>query len=223
MTLDSGAHVVPGSGDTLLVFFAGSTGDGGFAPAELIELTDSFSPTRLVVWDDQQLWYQRGATGVGQGLGGLTQRIRRIAEENRCARVVHLGSRMGGFAALLTATHTGADRVIAFNPQTTIRGVHRLMMRDLRWWRRISEARKLGRWVDADVRPRLEHMTRPVDVHYSFADRRDARHAVRLAKIPTVNLYTHRSRTPYLMRELHQRGELESIIATAMTRSARSA
>ena len=93
----------------------------------------ALSPHRLLLRDPLNLWYQRGVPDVGGGVGGLLQELQAIVARLAPSRIVVIGQSMGAYAALHYGRLIGADAIIAFGPQSTLRAPAARAIGDLRW------------------------------------------------------------------------------------------
>ncbi len=179
-----------GSETTAVVF-------SGLAPLNHIyEWSASFRnfPINLIgVRDPHECWYQRT-------LWPLCRRLRTAIAALGTRRLVCVGGSAGGFAALLFGRALGADRILAFCPQSAC-GAAKRSLGD-------------GRWRDhCDATPSADIAGRypGAVVHYAD-DPLDAMHAGRLE--------AKRLRWPYgghdLPRKLKEDGLLQGVLSEAM-------
>lgn len=70
--------------------------------------------------DMKQSWYHQGVLGLGDTIPQVAQRLQEIIGTINHSKVLTIGGSMGGYAALLFGHLVGADRMLAFSPQTFI-------------------------------------------------------------------------------------------------------
>lgn len=102
----------------LLAF--GSMGDNfGMTTTEFFKQLQAFD---IEVWffkDFEQIWYMKGLLGLSSSVDETAEVIRGMLPD-RDLPLLTLGASSGGFAALLFGHLLGADRVLAFSPQTEV-------------------------------------------------------------------------------------------------------
>jgi predicted esterase YcpF (UPF0227 family) len=115
--------------ETLVVAFAGVKGGLGGIPREFHRTLSASPCAALFVVDHARRWYQYDL----DEMAALTARISAAAAEVGASRIVTLGNSMGGFGALLVGALVGADRILAFSPQTCIEPAATRSLGDDRW------------------------------------------------------------------------------------------
>jgi hypothetical protein len=70
--------------------------------------------------DFRQCWYLQGLVGISQDIPTTADFLRKLLLEDDKRPFVMLGASSGGYAALLFGAMLGAQRVVAFSPQTEI-------------------------------------------------------------------------------------------------------
>ena len=117
--------------DVLLVAFGGLNRQIGIPPFEFMRLTGETPVKKLFVRDPRQAWYHRGLPGYSDT---LEETATVLAERTRgAARTVVTGNSAGGYAALLFGELLGADAIVCFAPQTTLRMAALHELGDRRW------------------------------------------------------------------------------------------
>ena len=92
-------------------------GHAGLPPHEFVNACKRAGATHVIFCrDSQQAWYLRGKGGFDVIVAALREDI----EALRPARVLTLGSSMGGYAAIRAGLALGVWRVVAFAPQALI-------------------------------------------------------------------------------------------------------
>jgi hypothetical protein len=206
-----------GAGSPVLVCFGGLWGGLSGPPFEFLRMTSGLDVTRVFIRDLEQAWYQRGISGLGrdvtasaEALGGLLDRL-----DGRPR--VFAGTSAGGFGAMLFGSLIGADRVVAFSPQTTLRRASRLLLGDRRWPELVAEAQRAAthrRHLDL-VRARRKGQRPDVTIFYGTSDRLDAAHATRMARSKGVRL-APREGGHEVARTLRDNGELMRVLTESL-------
>lgn len=218
----SSIEIEIGDPDTLMVFFGGiqgKSGDGmGLPPFEFKRVSAKLSCTKLYIRDIDQRWYQGSLRPHWAGIGSIVSYIEGVRNALGAKRVVLVGNSMGGYAALAVAAGVRPDHVIAFSPISFISPALRLWHRDPRWYRQIAKAwmSSTATWSTFDVRRRLLEADLPPDsihVYYAEEHRLDAVHAERLSDVAVVHAYADEGHN--IVRALRDRGELDSVLASA--------
>ena len=80
-----------------------------------------------------------GIPGIGSSATDIRDFLNDVIASADVDRVVMAGASAGGFAALLFGTWCGADKVIAFSPQTFIDRENRRQSEDDRWEQQIGD------------------------------------------------------------------------------------
>ena len=185
-----------GSSTTVVAF------SGLASKNHVYEWTRSFAdlPVNFVgVQDPARRWWQSGTDEV---LAELRARLNALGT----ARLIAVGGSAGGFGAIKLGRALGADRIIAFVPQTAC-GAAKRALGDLRW-----EEYCAGTPSDD-----LAALGSGVDVHYGD-DVLDVLHAERLVGARLYRYAGADHDLPYAMR---QEGRLFRILAEAAFQGAR--
>jgi hypothetical protein len=168
------------AGDRCLVCFGGLNLGMGLPVFEFFRTVKDLPVTKLFVRDLEQSWYHLGLSGLSRSIPESVAVIRQAVPEG-ARRVVLAGVSMGGFAAIMFGALLGADRALAFSPQTFIDPWNRLRWQDGRWKRTIVRMylRGLLRPKCWDLRRLLARSTRAgrIELHYGRQDRLDLVHA----------------------------------------------
>lgn len=208
--------------DTVLMAFGGMALQIGMPPFEFFSLTGGMPAKRLFIRDVHQAWYQRGVPGHGDTIDDLAARLRELLDEARARRLVVAGNSAGGYGALLFGTLLGADRVLAFSPQTFLDQDALWAIGDHRWDVKLRRLEAAGgadpRFVDLGASlPELANGRTRYDVHYAATLMSDEHHAERVAGIPGLTLHGHPRGGHSVIRLLRRTGELEQLIIDAIT------
>ncbi len=198
--------------------FGGLDGRTTGAPFELAALTAALPVHRVFLRDTGQCWYQQGLPGLGHDVLSAAAGLGALLAELGGTSTTFVGTSSGGFASILYGVLSGADRIVAFSPQVSLRRWDRLRARDRRWSDRVRVARR----ASADVHHLdlvallLRHPDhRPIAVHYGSGDPRDTAAAHRIGTQPGVELRAHPGGHLFV-RRLRDSGELEALIRHAV-------
>jgi acetyl esterase/lipase len=153
----------------LLVTFGGVAGGAGPLPRELGQYLTSTPLKTIQVRDHAGAWYHHGVAGVGPDIDSVRERLQHLAAG--VDRVLALGHRAGGHAALLFGALLGAE-VHAFSPATFIDAADADL--DTRY---------------TDLLPLLSASDGRFHVYYSAANHLETVHAERLAGLAAVTLH----------------------------------
>ncbi len=87
-------------------------------PFDFMDVTGVMSYNRILLRDPVKSWFHLGFGGEGEDFGSVMQTVRGLLAELKGAKLMTIGTSMGGYAALLAGHLLGADYVHAFSPQT---------------------------------------------------------------------------------------------------------
>jgi hypothetical protein len=202
---------------TTFVMFGGVAKGFAIPPFEFRRILKDVPVNKIFVRDIAQGWYQHAIQGRSVQTQELFQgpNLTRSADGQR----VFIGSSMGGFAALMFGALLGADRVIAFAPQSFIDPFRKASYRDRRWWRElISTYLRHGclRW-SYDVRNSLSAAKHPmqITIFYGAESSLDRIHAERLSNFPGVSVLPVEGAGHDVVRHLRASGRLTKILQEA--------
>lgn len=210
--------------DTLLLCFGGRAGNIGIPPWEFMAITESLPCRRVFVRDTNQAWYHFGTANMGGSITGINNSLRRIfgGPDRGLTRLVTVGNSAGGYAAILFGHLLGADKVVAFSPQTVLSAEGRRKMGETRWPQLdyIAEHTRTPQYLDLlDVLASLDlgRPPMPISIYYSDADPLDARHVDPITKMISwccsyaVNLGDHN-----VVKPMRDKGLLLPLLARAV-------
>ncbi len=206
---------------TLLLTFGGMKSTAGLVAFEFVALTADMPVKKMFVRDPRQSWYHRGMPSHGNTLESIAQLLQKIVTEQDVDRLVTVGSSAGGYAALAFGALLGADRVLAFGPQTTLDREALAGMEDHRWDYLLDPLWAKGaleeRWIDlrTALPGALDGNTR-CGVYFDETVRSDRLHAERLAGIDGVRLYRFGRGGHTLSRHLRDVGALDRLLREAL-------
>lgn len=198
-----------------MFMFGGIAGGFDIPPFEFRSITASLNVNRVFFRDLGQCWYQdRVRDGLFSGLPidqkDLLQHLLRHTHS------VFLGNSMGAYAAIYFGSGLGADRTIAFAPQTFIGPLQRLRKRDYRWQRELLRMYlKFGLWNSSyDLRQHLKSMSysSPIDMYVGELDGLDLEHAKRLSSFAHVRVNQVAGAKHGAVRALRDAGKLRLLL-----------
>ena len=205
----------------LLIAFGGIAGKLGIPPFEFLSLTTDLGSQRLFVRDLEQSWYHRGLPGLGATIEEMGDSLEAEVRVRGIARVITAGVSAGGYAALLFGAMIGAERVLAFGPQTTVDLGQLAEIPDHRWDDRLTAIEASSglhrHWVD--LRKALPE-ARKADTSYElYFDRNfapDRGHAERLVGLEGVTLRPMSGGEHKLAIQMREDGSLATALRVAL-------
>jgi pimeloyl-ACP methyl ester carboxylesterase len=158
------------SDDAVVLFTSRGNGrDFGF-----YHIGHRIESTALLVKDPTNNWYNVGIEGVGAHVDEIAQTLRAKIGSRR---VITVGSSMGAYAAILFGCLLGAERCIAFAPQTRLAGKLPL-----------SPPRDVPLQAPDTRSYLLQSPSTKVAIFIGGFDLADAYHAYRIADLPNVSV-----------------------------------
>jgi len=201
------------SSDTV-ISFGGMISKLGMAPKEFMKSFIDKNINILFLKDFQQCWYQKGLLGISKNVVETVEFIRGELPINQ-QHVCTVGTSAGGYAAILFGVLLGADKVIAFGPQTIINKniFKRFKSVDSREQELGTDTRFL------DLIQVLESTEYNGEIHVHFAENHpvDRQAAERLSSFPTVRLHSYPGDDHNIAGWLKRNGKLNEILAGAVT------
>lgn len=201
---------MPGATTTVLAF-AGLATAFGMPPREFFRTLTNHGCTVVFVKDFRQCWYVRGLLGLSEDIDSTVAPLRRaIPERTRRLRVV--GASAGAYAAIQFGIRLGAEKVLAFAPQTVLQP---------RVFAQFASPDSHKRDVnfespDADLANLFDrfpdHGCR-INIHYGGQNAVDRKHARHLEGRRGVSLTVHDDDQHAVAKFLQARGELDGILA----------
>ncbi len=207
----------------LLVTFGGFAGGVGIPPFEFFRMASDLGVCKIFVRDLAQAAYHRSLPGIGRGVDGIVEFVKRQAAEHDIERTVVLGNSGGGYASLLFGALLESDVAYAFSPVTFIGPVARALHRDRRapklfWRAALSRCAKPSYY---DLKNVLGKHGRNTRFHIYYCPngpwgRLDSLHATRMADLPNVELHSVEEGGHYLVKILRDRGTLAKILRDSL-------
>ncbi|MGI9482303.1 MAG: hypothetical protein ACR2OR_08095 [Hyphomicrobiales bacterium] len=209
---DDAGIFMEGTGDVLIITFGGLKHGIGIPAFEFRKFLSGFPVTRGYLRDHAQTWYHDGVRGAGASMADVTSYLKDLMGGYR--KTIFAGNSMGGFAALYFGAHAGANKILAFAPQTFIGPARRLRHGDFRWYRQLSETH-LRHGLRLHVFDIANLNLENAEIYAGADSRLDCIHAERLsgtgAQITIVPETKHG-----LVRDLKKSGELVRIFTSAI-------
>jgi hypothetical protein len=191
------------------VSFAGLLTNFGMPQAEFHGTLKDTGQSLVFVKDFEQMWYQRGLLGLCETRRGLADVLRPILADLP-RPWTFIGSSAGAYAALFIGALMGAERIVAFAPQTLV---------DFEAFTKYTDTRPKLAGYDVDdpennLRNVLEAtpLTGQAHVHFGTQNEFDSAQAARIAGLPGVNLVQHDTTNHSIARMLRNKGELLSAL-----------
>ena len=187
-TAEAAAEVRYRAGSSNVIIGFGSKGQGIFSSEPEMSGTLTKVGTDCLFYRDfQQAWWSRGLMGLTADIPSTAEYLRRRVADLGYKRAVTTGVSMGGYAAILFGVLIGAERIIAFGPQTRIdRNVFtRFAGTDAK------EVKYNFKSQYADLARLFEEtpFSGRVDIYYSTRSGFDEKHAKYLEHVPQVSLH----------------------------------
>jgi pimeloyl-ACP methyl ester carboxylesterase len=209
------------SSRTLLIAFGGMRGRIGMPVFEFFSMTRELPVKRMFVRDLRLAWYHRGVRRHGSTLPELANSLHELIAQHEVERLVAIGNSAGGYAALAFGTLLGADRVLAFAPQTVLEPSVLAEWGDHRWNEYLDPLVAAGkldpRWSDLRVAlPRARVADTRYDIYFDNTLRRDRVHAEHLEDLDGVRLYRFGHGRHRLVGALRDVGALDRIVRRAV-------
>jgi len=203
--------------EKLYVFFGGIRAKIAMPPFEFYNSARILDENKIFIRDLAQCWYQAGLPGISRDIYSTADYIAGQISQINPHQTVFVGNSMGGFAALMFAALVGADRAIAFAPQTFISPFLRVRHRDLRWQKQILNTyfRSLFKRRIWDLKLLLKNIKgKPeLSIYVSSSSRLDMAHAFYLEGLPAIDIQVLDSGGHSVVRVLRDRGQLPAILA----------
>ncbi|HEX7070158.1 MAG TPA: hypothetical protein VF190_05110 [Rhodothermales bacterium] len=181
--------------------------------------TAAMEARKIYVRDVTNSWYLGELPGLENGLFSLAELIQEERERYQIRETICLGCSMGGFGAILVGLLTGADRIVAFSPQSFVDRTHRILYADRRSW---DLKERLHRMHDAefrrqffDLKPIVEERaaeSTEIAIHVPRENRLDRIHARRLQRAPIVRIHEYPFSDHTFVRRLSREGKLLDLI-----------
>lgn len=197
--------------DGWLVVFGGMNTSLSMPSTEFFNTIDRLDLPMNVVYvkDFWQCWYQKGLLGLTKDVPDTARYLRDLAGEG--ARIATLGTSSGAFAAILFGVLLGADRAIAFGPQTRVD--ESIYARFKATDSRLSDLALDSPFMDLRSVLQTHAFSGTIEVHYGGRNRVDKAEAMHLSGIPSVELHEHDTTLHPVARMLRDEGRLDAVLA----------
>ena len=199
--------------DLQFLSFAGLNLGMGMPPFEFLRSLSSRDIPGWFIKDFYQSWYHKGLLGLTGDMAETRDYLRGLLGERGGRRLVTLGASSGGYAAIVYGCWLGAERALAFSPQTLItrRIVAQYAALDtpdtLRFLDREAGTLNLREFLQNQ--PHVPEIT----VFYGSDHEKDTKEALQLEGLPNVTLIPVAGVEGHSVSgELRKRGELDGIL-----------
>ncbi len=204
--------------DLQFLSFAGLNLGMGMPPFEFLRSLSGRDVPGWFIKDFYQSWYHKGLLGITGSLAETRDHLRGLLGPPGERKLVTLGASSGGYAAIVYGCWLGAERALAFSPQTLItrRIVAQYAALDtpdtLRFLDREAGALNLRTFLQNQ--PHVPEIT----VYYGSDHPQDTKEAMQLDGLPNVTLVPVSGVEGHSVSgELRQRGELDGILERLVT------
>jgi tetratricopeptide (TPR) repeat protein len=203
-----------GGNQTLVVIFSGFGVNNGNSTFMFHKFLSSYSDVdRLFLRDNAKSWYFLGIPQYSVDVDSTVEFLRdKISGYDR---TVFLGCSSGGTAAILYGELLGADKIVAFSPQTVLTEDKEKQMNDHRWSGFLQDARsKIPQPTYLDLR-NLNPFDTDIDIYFGGRMERDSLHAAAIEG-ENVRLLPQDSDNHIISLELRDSGKLKEIVDSAI-------
>lgn len=206
----------------LYVCFGGLDGSLGLPLMEFCRTGRILDYSRILLRDPHLAWFQRGIPAIGETVHEVADFIQQRIEASGAKEIRFVGSKMGGYAALLFCSLLNRGRAVVFSPQTFI---------EPEKLKRLGDDRALGnepfiKLLDAMTRHRsAEHIydlqalleiktpNLAADVYVSSASSTERLHANELSGFKNIKIHAVENGERSLLALLSQSGQLAAALA----------
>jgi hypothetical protein len=204
--------------DLRFLAFAGLNLGMGMPPFEFLRSLSARDIPGWFIKDFYQSWYQKGLLGLTHSPTETADYLRNLIGDANGRRLVTLGASSGGYAAILYGCWLGAEKVLAFSPQSLInrRIVSQYAAIDtpetLRFLDRSAGILNLRQFLMEQERaPRIT-------VYYGSDHEQDTKEALQLEGLDSVTLIPVPGVEGHsITGELRKRGQLDAILDDFIT------
>ncbi len=201
------ARFFPESRSTVIAF-GGMLKMLGMPPAEFLKTFTSKQVNTIFVKDFQQCWYQQGLLGLTSGIEETAALIKQQIPADQ-ENVYTIGTSAGGFAAILFGTLMGADKIMAFGPQTIVTKEEFETFKSID--SRLNDIDLNGQFLDLQKLLNTTAHNGEVHIHFSEGHKDDKLAAERLSGINNVHLYPWQTDNHNIAGWLKKADKLEAI------------
>lgn len=197
----------------VLVFASQGVGMG-LPPKQFFNAFEGKAAEIIFFKDFRQCWYQRGLLGLTNDVPATVEHIKSILGDDP-RPISTVGASSGGFAALLFGSMLGAEKIVAFSPQSHI--TERVFKRFQSEDSDIEDLQLDSKYADLKVILQEHPLKGSADLYFARRAPHDAAEAQRIEGFPGVNLHPIEWNGHNTARVLRNRGDLEGIINHLVT------
>jgi len=195
---------------TTIISFGGMLSSLGMAPKEFMNSLYGKGVNLLFIKDFQQCWYQQGLLGISNNIDETVEFIRQILPQNQ-HHIRTVGTSAGGFAALLFGALLGADKILAFGPQTIVN------KKTFNKFKSVDSREKDmgddGRYLDLVKLLGSINYAGEAHLHFAGENKIDSAAAERLRDFSSVHLHPYKTNNHNIAGWLKRDGKLDEVLA----------
>jgi pimeloyl-ACP methyl ester carboxylesterase len=195
-----------------------------FGRTKKLEKRFGITFNRLLIRDVANAWYHRGVPGLGAHVDEVAATLRSLVRAIRPSEVITMGQSMGGYGAIMFGMLLGADRIVAFGPQSHLDPSEAARYGDCRFLPVLEALQanppksayidlpQLGEALGYQGRLDVIFGTHPGHDDGNSGNL-DAIHAFRLARLPNVSLSPYPESVHAVVQWLADHKQLDDLLA----------
>ena len=197
-----------------VIAFGGMGAGLGLPPKQFFKTFRDSHCEVIFVKDFRQCWYQKGLLGLSEDVPSTAEYLRSLIPDDG-KPLITVGASSGAFAAVLFGALLGADRMLAFSPQTAIttRAFAKFRTED-------SELEEIdfdSKWTDLEAVLREHPLRGEAEIVHAALSHYDAEQANRLGALPGIKLHPLHWNGHNTANYLKQRNLLDPMITRLIT------
>lgn len=205
------ARDFPGGSEKTILSFAGMALRNNMPPREFMRSLSQTRSNVILCKDFRQAWYQQGLLGSSVDVPGTVDFLMRSLLPDQ-THIATMGSSSGGYAAILFGVLMGADKILAFGPQTALtKFVFNKFDNSQSTFFDLQKNGKdyfdLATVIEAN--PRFKGQ---IQIHFSADNPLDRRSAAHLQRFDFVEVFEHPGDAHGVAAELVKRGEFQPLL-----------
>lgn len=195
--------------NTTVIAFGGVATKFGMPPAEFLKSFTSRNVNTIFVKDFQQCWYQKGLLGLSTDVRTTVEILKRQIPDNQ-QNICTIGTSAGGYAAILFGVLMGANKIVAFSPQTIIN--KRVFNKFKSFDSRLNDIELGNEFTDLKGLLEKNKHTSLIHIHYSESHEIDKVAAERMQEFHNVELHPWNFAGHNVAGWLKNQGKLDLIL-----------